>query len=180
MVDAVERLVSEYGLLLCVECGKCVAVCPMGEIFDDFTYETSPRGVIAQALLGPETRSVETWSSVETHVGVWFCLTCDLCTNLCPAGVRFRDFVEAVRRLIIEAGITEHGSFCRTCGAYLWPQHTVEYLKQTLGAEAEELLTLCPRCRQYDFGERVKALTPGNRRVCPQGRQMGENQSRGC
>lgn len=151
MDRSVEQLVEQYGLLLCIECGKCVAVCPMGEVFDDFTYEVSPRGVIERALLGLEMLE---------HVGVWFCLTCDLCTNLCPAGVRFRDFVEAARWLAVEAGVTGHVSFCRNCGAYLWPQHTVEYLRQALGEDTEEFLTLCPRCRQYDLGEKIKALAP--------------------
>jgi heterodisulfide reductase subunit C len=164
MTDAIERLANQYGLPFCVECGKCVAVCPMGEIFDDFSYEVSPRGVIERVLLDSE---------FPQDRRLWFCLTCDLCTNLCPAGVRFRDFVEAARRLTVKSGITEYGSFCRNCGAYLWPQHTVEYLKQTLGEAAEELLTLCPRCRQYDFGEKVKALAPGSRQVYIQA-QTGE------
>jgi heterodisulfide reductase subunit C len=100
--------------------------------------------------------------------GFWFCLTCDLCTNLCPAGVRFRDFVEAIRRMAIESGVTEHSLFCRNCGAYLWPGHTVKYLKQMLGEASEELLTLCPMCRQYGFGEKVKTLEPGSRKVYSQ------------
>ena len=52
----------------------------------------------------------------------------------------------------------------------------VEYLKQTLGAEAEELLTLCPKCRQYDFGEKVKTLEPGSRKVYAQAAETGEGQ----
>ena len=152
----VEQLASEYGLLFCVECGKCVAVCPMSKIFDDFTYEASPRGVIEKVLLNSE---------IPDDSRLWFCLTCDLCTDLCPAGVRFRDFMEAARRWIIQRGDSEHATFCRNCGDYLWPQHTVEYLKPMLGQTAEELLTLCPKCRQYGFGEKVKALIPGNRRV---------------
>lgn len=147
----VEQLASQYGLVFCVECGKCVAVCPMGEIFDDFTYEVSPRGVIERALMD---------SDFPEDKRLWFCLTCNLCTDLCPAGVRFRDFVEAARRLVIQAGCAEYGAFCRNCGVYLWPQHTIEYLKQTLGESAEEPSTLCPRCRQRDVGEKVKALTP--------------------
>lgn len=154
--EAIERLARRYELVLCVECGKCVAVCPMGELFDDFSYEVSPRGVIEGILLRTEKLG---------DGRLWFCLTCNLCTDLCPAGVRFRDFVEAVRGLTIKAGITEHGVCCRNCNVYLWPQHTIEYLKRTLGEAAEEILTLCPRCRQYDLGEKVKALLPGNRQA---------------
>lgn len=166
MSDAVERLASQYGLFLCVECGKCVAACPMGGIFDDYSYEISPRGVVERTLLDSE---------VLEDNRLWFCLACDLCTNLCPAGVRFRDFVEAIRLKAIESGVTEHSLFCRDCGTYLWPWHTAEYLKQTLGEAAEELLTLCPKCRQYDFGEKVKALVPGSRKVRPQGAETGES-----
>ncbi len=174
MSDAIERLAIQYGLFLCVECGKCVAVCPMGEVFDDFSYEVSPRGVIERVLLRFETAeegglAEPVLSKILTTSRLWFCLTCDLCTDLCPAGVRFRDFVEAARRVAMDSGVTEHGLFCRRCGAYLWPRHTVEYLKQTLGDAADGLLTLCPTCRRYDFGQRVKALAPGSRRLCARG-----------
>ena len=164
-IPEVERLAVQYGLFLCVECGKCVAVCPMGEIFDDFSYEVSPRGVIEAVLV---EGGVEELNSNR----FWFCLTCDLCTDLCPAGVRFGDFVEAIRHIAIESGVTEYCLFCRKCGTYLSPGHTVNHLKQTLGEAAEELLTLCPKCRQYDFGEKVKALTAGSRKVDPQESEM--------
>lgn len=165
MSDAMERLARQHRLFLCLQCGTCVAACPMWQIFDDYSPEVSPRIVVARAIRGLEKLE---------HAGVWFCLTCDLCTDLCPAGVRFRDFVEAARRQAIEGGVTEHGSFCRKCGAYLWPLHTVQYLKQVLGEAHQELLTLCPRCRRYDFGGKVKALTPGSRRVHSQETQVGE------
>jgi heterodisulfide reductase subunit C len=165
MSNAMERLASQYRLFLCMQCGTCVAACPMWQIFDDFSHKVSPRMVVARATRGLEKLE---------HVGIWFCLTCDLCTDLCPAGVRFRDFAEAARQLAIEEGITEHGSFCCKCGAYLWPLHTVQYLKQMLGETSEELLTLCPKCRRHDFGNKVKALTPGSRRVYTEERQVGE------
>ena len=40
---------------------------------------------------------------------------------------------------------------------YLCPLRTVEYLKQTLVGATEKLLALCPKCRQYDFADKVKA-----------------------
>ncbi len=158
MSTAIEQVANQYGLILCVECGKCVAVCPMGEIFDDFSYEVSPRGIIGAVLVEGGVKALNADR-------FWFCLTCDLCTDLCPAGVRFRDFIEAIRLMAIESGVTEHSLFCRNCGTYLWPWHTVKYLKQTLGEATEGLLTLCPRCRRYLLGEKVKALVPGKKRV---------------
>jgi len=160
MADALEQVINRYGLALCVECGKCVAACPMGEVFDDFCYEVSPRGVIEAALIDGE-------GAILGGDRLWFCLTCDLCTDLCPAGVRFRDFVEASRWLAIGSGVKEHSQFCRHCGSYLWPVHTVEYLKGMLGEAAEGTLTLCPRCRRYEFGAKAKAQLPGSRRPHP-------------
>ncbi len=157
----IEQLADQYGLFLCVDCGKCVALCPMGEIFDDFSYEVSPRGIIEEILIEGTVEVLhEDW--------FWFCLTCDLCTDKCPAGVRFRDFVEAIRMMAMSSGVMEHSLFCRNCGLYLWPRHTLAYVRQRLGEATEELITLCPKCRQYDYGEKVKALVPGSRKVFPQ------------
>ena len=162
----IEELADQYGLFLCVECGKCVAVCPMDEIYTQVPYEISPRGIIERILLDPE---------IPEDDCLWFCLTCDLCTNLCPAGVHFRDFVEVVRQVTIKTGITEYSSFCEGCGTYLYPQHILEYLKQSLGETAEELLTLCPRCRRYDFGKKLKDLIPGKRRIGSTEVQIGDS-----
>ena len=139
----------------------------MSEIFDDFSYDLSPRGIIGSISAG---EGIEALNAER----FWFCLTCDLCTNLCPTGVRFRDFVEEIRLLAIGSGITEHSLFCRNCGKYLWPRHTMKYLKQALGEAANEILTLCPNCRQYDLGEKVRELEPGNRQAHSQEVLTGE------
>jgi hypothetical protein len=136
----------------------------MWQVFVDFSVEASPRRVIAQTLRGLK---------IAEQFGVWFCLTCDLCTKLCPAGVRFRDFVKVARQLIIETGAKNYGVFCRNCGLYLWPRRTVDCLAQKLGETSAELLTLCPRCRRYDVGAKVKAFSSG-KRLCYNETQMAQ------
>ena len=164
----IEQLADEYGLFLCVDCGKCVAICPMGEIFEDFSYEVSPRGIIEAVLIEGSVEVLrEDW--------FWFCLTCDLCTDMCPAGVRFREFVEATRIVAIGSGMTEHSLFCRNCGTYLWPCHTMAYVKQMLGEADEELITLCPKCRKYNYGEKIKALVPGSKKAYSQRTKTAED-----
>jgi ferredoxin len=121
----------------------------MQDIFDDYSYEVSPQGVIESVLQGSETLEDDQ---------LWFCLTCDLCTDVCPEEIHFSDFIEAARLLILEVGITEQAVSCRGCGAYLCPQHTMEHVTKKVGDVAEELLTLCPGCRQYEFGGKVKSL----------------------
>jgi len=153
--QVLDRLAGRHGLFLCVQCGKCAAVCPMGKLFSDFSYDASPRGVIERALLG---------FRMEGHAGLWFCLTCEVCTDLCPAGVRFRDFVAELREHLVEGGDTEYGSFCRGCGAYLWPHHTTEHMREALGEATGEHLGLCPRCRRYNYGKTMQALAPSKRR----------------
>jgi heterodisulfide reductase subunit C len=130
----------------------------MTEIFKDFSYEASPRGIVEKALFGFD---------ILTDVGIWFCLTCDVCTELCPAGVRFRDFVQGVRARAIEEGVTQHGLFCQRCGGFVVPVHTADYVREKVeGPEVSaEYLRLCPVCRKYDFTEKVKALRPGRSRV---------------
>ena len=155
---SVDELMKETKAMLCVECGKCASACPMTEIFEDFSYEVSPRGIVEKALFGFD---------LLTDVGIWFCLTCEVCTELCPAGVRFRDFVAGVRALAIQEGVTEHGLFCERCGKFVVPLHTVEYIKAKFKDEnaAAEYLRLCPSCRRYEFTAKLKALLPGKSRV---------------
>lgn len=150
--DHIEVLVNQHNLHCCVQCGKCVAVCPMGQIFDDFCYEVSPRGIIELATLNYGTPESD-------HL--WYCLTCDLCTDMCPMGVNIRDFVESMRRLALDRGDREHAFFCRSCNVYLSPAHTLEYLLQVLGNSAEEYLTQCNKCRKESFGKKVKGIRPG-------------------
>ena len=155
---SVDELLKQTRAILCVECGKCASACPMTEIFEDFSYEVSPRGIVEKALFGFD---------LLTDVGIWFCLTCDVCTELCPAGVRFRDFVGGVRALAIEEGVTEHGLFCERCGKFVVPLHTVEYIRAKSGdqSEAEEYLRFCPSCRRYEFTAKVKDMRPAKSRV---------------
>jgi heterodisulfide reductase subunit C len=144
-----DDLAQRHGLCFCVECGKCVAVCPMGALFSDFHYEASPRGMIEHALMGLE---------VEGHAPLWLCLTCDSCTRICPQGVKVKEFVEEARSWAVDSGDREWGSFCRDCGKYLWPLHTIEHMKRQLGEEVEGHLTLCPDCRRRDYGAKMRFL----------------------
>jgi len=151
----IERLVHECRLTSCLECGKCTATCPLGEVFGDVTYGHSPRGIIEKALLDAD---------LVTNDAIWYCLTCDVCTAGCPSGVKFRDFVKALRDLVMAAGHDEWGVRCRKCSKYFMPGITQKHIMKEVCREAEapEFLFLCPRCRTRGFSERVKRSLPGN------------------
>lgn len=148
---AIEQLIQQHRLTACFECGKCTASCPLSELFGDLTFGHTPRGMIERALLDAD---------LVTGDAIWYCLTCDVCTAGCPCGVRLRDFIEALRRLALEAGHDAHGVLCRQCGGYFMPDTTWKLVLEKVGPAGDQgppaFLLLCPRCRTRDFASRMR------------------------
>lgn len=153
MEVTIDQLIKDYKLYLCVDCGKCVGSCPMTEIFEDYSSSFSPRNIIERALLAFD---------LVADKSIWYCLTCNECTVKCPQGVEFRDFINTLREIALKKKISRFGIFCKRCGHYFLPVHTIEYIRAKLndGDTDIELLNACPRCRKYEYGEKVKALSP--------------------
>ena len=153
MEVTIDQLIKDYKLYLCVDCGKCVGSCPMTEIFEDYSSSFSPRNIIERALLAFD---------LVADKSIWYCLTCNECTVKCPQGVEFRDFINTLREIALKKKISRFGIFCKRCGQYFLPVHTIEYIRAKLndGDTDIELLNACPRCRKYEYGEKVKALSP--------------------
>ncbi|MFC1908207.1 4Fe-4S dicluster domain-containing protein [Chloroflexota bacterium] len=149
MTDILDKVIDEKKLSLCVECGKCVAGCPLAELHERFSKEFSARGIIKRALMG-----FDVWKNKE----IWFCLGCNVCAQSCPAGVRYAEFIEGVRQLALSESITEYCLFCERCGCCYLPMPTLEYMRGTLEKTKadSQFLNLCPECRNRDFAERVK------------------------
>lgn len=78
---------ADYGVMHCLECGKCTGACPVAQIGKDLSPRLLVRRLLEEGLQGPGLQAM-----------VWECLTCGLCQERCPAGVRFLDFVLALRR----------------------------------------------------------------------------------
>jgi Fe-S oxidoreductase len=150
--DALTKIIEDKKLSLCVECGKCVASCPMAEFYDRFSFLFSARGVIKKALLGLD---------VLNDSNIWFCLECDTCAKLCPAGVKYAEFVEAIRQLAINKGITENAVTCPRCGRYYLPLPTFDRLKEILARNGldGEFVELCAQCRRNDVAAKLAFLT---------------------
>ena len=146
--DPLAKIIDDKKLALCVECGKCVASCPMAEFYNRFSFLFSARGVIKKALLGLD---------ILKDSNIWFCLECELCSRLCPAGVKYAEFVEDIRQLAISEGITENSVICPRCGRYHQPLPTVERLKEVLAGSGldGEFTELCPQCRRDEVAEKL-------------------------
>ncbi|MFH0777089.1 MAG: (Fe-S)-binding protein [Candidatus Eisenbacteria bacterium] len=89
MNDTLEAI-KRTGARLCLDCGKCTAVCPVSRVNGSF----SPRRIVTDALLGDE--------EAMTDDAIWQCLTCKLCSERCPSDVDYVDLTKVVR-------ITAHG-----------------------------------------------------------------------
>jgi len=137
----IERLIEENRLTCCFECGKCTASCPMAEFFGNVAFGQTPRGIIEKALLDAD---------LVTGDAIWYCLTCDVCTKGCPAGVRFRDFIEGLRKLVIETGHDQYGARCRQCKSFFLPTITQKQLLEKLRVDRDraDFLFFCPPCRR--------------------------------
>ena len=139
------ELLQQTGAARCVECGKCVALCPMAETAPVFSRPLSPRGVVQQALAGASTDDMPALAA---------CLQCRSCTLTCPAGVDAAGLIAGLREA---AGMG--GSVCSRCGAPL-PDNTA-YLRRTLGEtlrsesadgpDGGAYLTLCAACRRQAY-----------------------------
>ncbi|HEX7320828.1 MAG TPA: (Fe-S)-binding protein [bacterium] len=86
---------------LCLECGKCTGICPVSR----FNRGYSPRLLINRSLRGVSADLLK-------DKNIWTCLTCQLCDEQCPAGVKFVDLIQSIRleaRSIGEEAICSHG-----------------------------------------------------------------------
>ena len=154
--DPLDRIIDEKQLSLCVECGKCVASCPMAELYQHFSHGFSARGVIKKALLGLD---------ILKDKDIWYCLACDTCAKLCPAGVKYAEFIEDIRQLAVSEGTTENCLFCERCGRYYLPVPTLDRLQEILKELniSTEYSNLCPQCRRDDVAEKAAFPAPGAR-----------------
>jgi len=79
---------------LCLECGKCTAVCPISTFNNSF----SPRRMIAEGLF------YGTDNLINDRL-LWSCLTCQLCSQRCPVDVRFSELMRDYRAEAYQAGM---------------------------------------------------------------------------
>ncbi|MFW6147896.1 MAG: 4Fe-4S dicluster domain-containing protein [Thermodesulfobacteriota bacterium] len=152
----VNQLIEENSLELCLECGKCSAVCPMPSVYERYCYESFPRGIIESLLLNPQDISKDTF---------WYCLACQECTKYCPVGVSFQNFMNEFRELILDNGYRDNAFFCPECGAYIMPKREFDYIQKTLGEDkANEYLMSCHKCKKKNYVEKIHKVDPNFKR----------------
>lgn len=81
------RLGGEFDARLCINCGTCTALCPLG-------LEIMPRRLFRNALLGNRE------GVLGESEAIFSCLLCRLCEANCPAGIHIAENVRALRTIV--------------------------------------------------------------------------------
>jgi Fe-S oxidoreductase len=90
--EKIKKLIQETKAYLCMDCSKCTGACPIGRVGAIY----SPRSVVQHIVLNGG-------GLTEDHV--WRCLTCGLCSERCPADVKYPEFVSSLREDAILRGL---------------------------------------------------------------------------
>jgi Fe-S oxidoreductase len=96
-----EQTIHESGVLRCLECGKCTAICPIARYDGGF----SPRVTVGRALARHD-------EALLRDDRLWTCINCLQCNQVCPAGVDYSTLTTAVRvqaRRLGQAALCTHG-----------------------------------------------------------------------
>ncbi|WP_155303709.1 4Fe-4S dicluster domain-containing protein [Desulfosarcina widdelii] len=143
--EKMEAILTASGARGCIECGKCVAVCPMGEMYPNFGWEMSPRGIIRRAV---------TQDDLYQEPVIWCCTGCNAGTEVCPEGVSCRDLIRGLRCLAIEMGIQQQTRNCTICGAPFVSGPVVAFVRERLGHHTRDYMDTCHLCRQRQYAQR--------------------------
>jgi heterodisulfide reductase subunit D len=81
-----EELHKRTRAFLCLDCGKCTAICPISRVNRRF----SPRRLLTKALSG-------TNPSLLADKTLWTCLTCMQCQEKCPSDIDYIHFTQMIR-----------------------------------------------------------------------------------
>jgi heterodisulfide reductase subunit C len=140
--DRIEEAKKLSGASGCVECGRCVAACPMAEMYPDFGIRMSPRGIIKKALVGDD---------VVADRNIRYCTECNSGTDVCPQGVSCRDLIRKLREAAIEENVVENAKRCVACGRFFLAVPVEGFVQGRLKTEPENVLKAletCPTCRR--------------------------------
>jgi len=132
----------------CVECGRCVAACPMAEMYANFSIEMSPRGIIKKTLIG---------DPVVEDQNIWYCTECNAGTDTCPQGVSCRDLVRKLREAAVSENLLQNAKTCKCCGRVFVAVPVENFVYGRLKDEPPNvfgMLDICPPCRREIYLQR--------------------------
>lgn len=90
--DKIERLTNQSPML-CYQCGKCSAGCPVRNYMDD-----SPNKVVRYVQLGFDDQALQSKTP-------WLCAGCLTCSARCPQNFDVAKFMDALRQISLEENV---------------------------------------------------------------------------
>jgi len=131
-------VLRDSGSFCCVECGKCVAVCPMADMYPYFSYDMSPRGFLKAARMSPK---------IIEDGRLWCCTECNACSETCPEGVSCREMVKGLKKIALDREKADKMKRCSLCGIIFTSVQIIDFLTDKLKHQHLDYLELCPSCR---------------------------------
>ncbi len=92
-MDTATEQLKKSRAFLCLECGKCTAVCPISKVNNAY----SPRRLLAEGLFYGA-------GDLASNRLLWSCLTCLLCSQRCPVDVKYSEYMRDVRAVAYSQG----------------------------------------------------------------------------
>ena len=93
VMSAEQSLAEKYGLLACIQCGKCSAGCPVS-LKGPLNIRKIVGKVAVDSDLGPIYQQPELWD----------CTTCSVCTLRCPRGLEPHQLIVSLRSALVDSG----------------------------------------------------------------------------
>lgn len=124
----IKTTVAQTKAYSCVDCGKCTSTCPIALHDPDF----SPRMLVYDAI---HQGGVE----IVKDDRLWQCLTCATCETVCASGVRYGEFVRALRSGANDLGITGQCTHGGTLQAMMHIMASSELNQNRLGWVSKQL-----------------------------------------
>ena len=92
-IDEIAAIPGGENIRLCIQCGTCTASCPNADAMDRV-----PSQLIAMAR-------ADLREEVLRSRGMWYCLSCYLCTVRCPRGVKITELMHTLEYLSLKEGL---------------------------------------------------------------------------
>lgn len=147
MTNQLREIIDKNRVWLCIDCGKCGAVCPISR-WESRTF-TSPRLLIEKSIQGR-------LEEVMDDPLFWSCLICKQCTQLCPSDVYFTEFLRDARglaRSFNRVGDCTHSEMIQTWGRMMTnpnqPQNRLSWLTDDLKTSADSDTLYFVGCLPY-------------------------------
>jgi succinate dehydrogenase / fumarate reductase iron-sulfur subunit len=95
----------------CIMCGACVAACTSHEVSKGFLGPAALAKVdrFLEDPREPETAKRLRLKELDQPNGMWDCVRCNMCVQVCPKDVKPMDAIVRLRRAALERGMTSSG-----------------------------------------------------------------------